>query len=206
MATHGIDEMLYFHGQRFGMFDRDPFAGIIETIVWTGYAPLMKNGQFLSDQIDGDPSQIGSDVQFAYFILGDAAGCQGGHGSPGETEQGGHVVTAGGVGGLHAAGDDLVDGFLDQTHDDIQVVGHEVSDDIHIGDTGTGAAHAADIDGVDAASLGKDGGKCLNRRVEPFDVTDEKDGVVFLGGLDKLSAVIFGGGEGFFDQAVDAMV
>ncbi len=124
VATHGIDEMLYFHGQGFGMFDGDPFDGIIETIVWTGYAPLMssslmKNAKFLPDQIDGDPSQIGGDVEFSYFILGDAAGGQGGHGSPRETKQSGYVVTAGGVGGLHAAGDDLADGFLDQTHDDI---------------------------------------------------------------------------------------
>ncbi len=85
-------------------------------------------------------------------------------------------------------------------------MGHEVGDDIDIGDPGTGTAHAADIDGVDAASLGEDGCQCLNRRIEPFDVTDQEDGVVFLGRLDELLAMIFGGGEGFFDQTVNATV
>lgn len=214
IAAHRLYEMFEFHGQRFGLIDPYPFDCQICVKVWSvlGFRVggvvyvLPINAEILGDEIEGDPPQVGGDVEFSNAILGNAAGGEGGEGSVFEAEQCTDIIPPFGVGGADVVGDDPGDGLVFQGHDDVDVVGHEIGDDIDIGDAGTGTSHASGVDGEGLDSLGEECCQFLECRVEAFDMPDEEDDVVFFGTGNQLVALAFGGGQGFFDETVNAVI
>ncbi len=140
------------------------------------------------------------EAELADLLGGDAAGGEVGDAAGGELEADvGDVGLAGEDG--KADGADLLDRRRDEREDDIEVVNHEVEDDIDVEGARREDAEAMCLKEHGAVESGDGGG---DSRVEAFQMTDLDDAVV-LGGEGE-DVVGFGecGGEGFFDEDIDA--
>ena len=93
------------------------------------------------------------------------------------------------------------EGGLNDLEDDVDVVDHEVEDDSDVGNARIERSEAVafnECGAVEHSAQVADGG------VVAFDVADLEDAVVALSHVDEVFGVFDGGGNGFFDHAVDA--
>jgi hypothetical protein len=100
-----------------------------------------------------------------------------------------------------ADGVDFADAGLGELEDDVEVVNHEVEDDVDVESAGAEEAETVGLEehgAVDERGEGSDGG------VEAFEVADLDEAVVEAAEADELVGLLECGGDGFLDEDVDA--
>ena len=100
-----------------------------------------------------------------------------------------------------ADGADFFDGGVDEREHDVEVVDHEVEDDVDVERAGGEDAEAVRLEEHGAIELGAGG---VDGGVETFEVADLDEAIVLPGEGDELIGLCEGGGEGFFDEDVEA--
>ncbi len=96
---------------------------------------------------------------------------------------------------------DLGDGRVGQLQDDVEVVDHQVEDYVHVEGAGAEDAEAVGLKEhglLNARGKGGDGG------VEALEVTDLDEAVVLTGEADEVVGLVQGGGDGLFDEQMQA--
>src|SRR5262249_12311834 len=98
-------------------------------------------------------------------------------------------------------GADFFDGRIHEREDDIDVVDHQVEDDVDVE-----RARGEDAEAVDLEEhrVIEQRNRSANGGVEALEVPDHADAVVPDGERDDLVGLGESGGDGFFDQDIDA--
>lgn len=139
------------------------------------------------------------EAEFTDAFGGDAGGGEVGDAAGGELDADVGDVGATGKDG-QADGVDRGDRRLGERQDDVEVVDHEVEDDIGVEGTRRKNREAVRLEKHGATQQGQDG---LYGRVEPFEMADGKDAIVFVGQGDQVVGFVESRGDGFFDQHMD---
>lgn len=142
------------------------------------------------------------EAELADLLGGDAGGGEVGDAAGGELDADVGDVGFGGEDG-EADGANLFDGGVGEGEDDVEVVDHEVEDDVDVKGARGEDAEAVGLEehGVIESSEGRgDGG------VEALQVPDGEDAVARLGEMDEVVGFGEGGGEGLLDEDVYSTV
>ncbi len=139
------------------------------------------------------------EAELADLLGGDAGGGEVGDAAGGELDADVGDVGFGGEDG-QADGADLFDGGVGEGEDDVEVVDHEVEDDVDVEGARGEDAEAVGLEEHGLVECGEGGG---DGGVEAFEVADGDDAGVVLRESDDVIGFGESGGEGFFDEDVD---
>src|SRR5438067_8149788 len=151
-------------------------------------------------RVDGDVRLAGEEAHLAHALLRDAAGGEVGDGAVGELEADVRDVDLVGEHG-DADGADLDDLLAEEGEDEVEIVDHQVEEDVDVERASDEDAEALGLDVADVAQQRRhrgDGG------VVALDVADLDDAAVFLGEVDEALGVVDGVGDRLLDHDVAA--
>ncbi len=156
--------------------------------------------EFLAGEVEGEVLVGLEEAELADLLGGDAAG--------GEVCDAAGVELDADVGDVgfgrqdgEADGADFADGGIGEREDDVEVVDHEVEDDVDVEGAGSEDAEPVGLEEhglVERCEGGGDGG------VEALEVADGDDAAVGLREGEDVVGLGEGGGEGLFDEDVEA--
>ena len=141
------------------------------------------------------------EAEFADALGGDAGGGEIGDAAGGELDADVSDVGFAGKDG-QADGVDAGDRRVGEREDDVEVVDHEVEDDVDIEGAWRENGKPVSLEEHGAAKQRREG---LHGRVEALEVADHEGAAVFAGKTEKVVGLGEGGGDGFLDQDVDAV-
>ncbi len=139
------------------------------------------------------------EAELADLLGGDAGGGEVGDAAGSELEADVGDVGFGGEDG-EADGADFFDGGVSEGEDDVEVVDHEVEDDVDVERAWGEDAEAVGLEEHGAVEGGEGGG---DGGVEAFEMADGDDAGVLVGEGEDVVGLGEGGGEGFFDEDVE---
>lgn len=154
----------------------------------------------LAGVIDGDVLVRLEEAQLADFLGTDAAGGKVGDAAGLKLNTDIRDVDAAREDG-QADGMEGTNRRLDEVEDDVEVVDHQVENDVDVESTGAEDAEAMRLEKhgvVEDRPNGKD------RGIEAFEVAGLKNTAMLPGGIDETSGLVDAGGDGFLNDEVDA--
>ncbi len=156
--------------------------------------------EFLAGEVEGEILVGLEEAELADLLGGDAAGGEVGDAAGFELDA--YVGDVGFAGDdREADGADLFDRGVGEGEDDVEVVDHEVEDDVDVERARGEDAEAVGLEEHGVVERGQGGG---DGGVEALEMADLHDAVVLLREGKNVVGLVEGGGEGFFDEGVDA--
>ena len=140
------------------------------------------------------------ETELADLLGGDAAGGEVGDAAGVELDADVGDVGFGREDG-EADGADFADGGVGEGEDDVEVVDHEVEDDVDVEGSRGEDAEAVGLEEHGLVELGEGGG---DGGVEAFEMTDGDDAVEGGGKFEDAVGIGEGGGEGLLDEEIEA--
>ena len=156
--------------------------------------------EFLAGEVEREILVGLEETELADLLGGDSAGGEVGDAAGFELDADvGDVGLAGEDG--KADGADFADGGVGEGEDDVEVVDHEVEDDVDVEGARSEDAEAVGLEEHGVVELGEGGG---DGGVEALEMTDGDDAVEGGGELEDAVGIGEGSGEGLLDEEVEA--
>jgi len=199
-SAHGFDKSFDF-GEK-GFFGSDGRFCDLDLRIDARFsrAAHRKHEHILAPVVDRYVLPLLKKPQLAHAFGGDAAGGEIGHATGGEFDAN--------IGDIDFAREDgQADGAnflyfgLHKGQDDVEVVNHEVEDDV---DIERARAEDAEPMNLEEHGLAEQRQRGANRGIEALQVSDLRDALVLGGNLDEFVSLRKSGGDRLFDENVDA--
>ncbi len=155
--------------------------------------------EFLAGEVEAEVLVRLEEAEFADLFGGDAAGGEVGDAAGVELNADVGDVGLGGEDG-EADGADFANGGVGEGEDDVEVVDHEVEDDVDVEGAGGEDAEPVGLEEHGLMERGEGGG---DGGVEAFQMADGEDAVVGLSEGDEVVGFGEGGGEGLLDEDIE---
>ena len=164
-----------------------------------GVAGEIDGENVLAGVVDGEILMGLEEAELAHLLRADAAGGEVGDAARSELDADVGNIDLGSEDG-EADGVEVAHGRGGEGADDVEVMDHEVEDDIDIEGTGGEDAEAVRLKkhgAVEQRANGLDGG------IETFEMADLQDALVMGREMDEVVGFFEGGSEGLFDEDID---